>query len=91
MLRFFCLFVFLSYITNIILGFIYRLTQGYVLGAKLIPADLPYPGIKARSPALQADSLPAEPQRKPQDYWSEYPIPSPTDLPHPGMETESPA
>ena len=26
------------------------------------PGDLPNPGIKARSPALQADSLPAEPQ-----------------------------
>ena len=29
------------------------------------PGDLPNPGIKARSPALQADSLPAEPQGKP--------------------------
>ena len=28
------------------------------------PGDLPNPGIKARSPALQADSLPAEPQGK---------------------------
>ena len=27
--------------------------------------DLPDPGIKPRSPALQADSLPAEPQGKP--------------------------
>ena len=27
--------------------------------------DLPYPGIKPRSPALQADSLPCEPQGKP--------------------------
>ena len=27
--------------------------------------DLPNPGIKPRSPALQADSLPAEPQVKP--------------------------
>ena len=26
------------------------------------PGDLPNPGIKPRSPALQADSLPAEPQ-----------------------------
>ena len=31
------------------------------------PGDLPNPGIKARSPALQADSLPAEPQGKPQN------------------------
>ena len=27
------------------------------------PEDLPIPGIKSGSPALQADSLPAEPQR----------------------------
>ena len=30
------------------------------------PGDLPKPGIEHRSPTLQADSLPAEPQRKPQ-------------------------
>ena len=29
------------------------------------PRDLPNPGIEPRSPALQADSLPAEPQGKP--------------------------
>ena len=29
------------------------------------PGDLPDPGIKPRSPTLQADSLPAEPQGKP--------------------------
>ena len=28
------------------------------------PGDLPNPGIKLRSPMLQADSLPAEPQAK---------------------------
>ena len=28
------------------------------------PGDLPNPGIKPRSPALNADSLPAEPERK---------------------------
>ena len=32
------------------------------------PGDLPNPGIKSRSPTLQADSLPAEPPGKP---WSE--------------------
>ena len=32
------------------------------------PGDLPDPGIKPGSPALQADSLPSEPQGKPQ--WS---------------------
>ena len=31
------------------------------------PGDLPNPGIKYRSPALQADSLPAEPQGKPKN------------------------
>ena len=31
------------------------------------PGDLPNPGIKHRSPALQADSLPAEPQGKPKN------------------------
>ena len=29
--------------------------------------DLPNPGIKSRSPTLQADSLPAEPQGKPKN------------------------
>ena len=29
------------------------------------PGDLPNPGIEPRSPALGADSLPAEPQEKP--------------------------
>ena len=29
------------------------------------PGDLPDPGIEPRSPALQADSLPSEPPRKP--------------------------
>ena len=29
------------------------------------PGDLPDPGIKPRSPALQADSLPSEPSEKP--------------------------
>ena len=27
------------------------------------PGDLPNPGLKPRSPALQADSLPSEPQQ----------------------------
>ena len=30
------------------------------------PGDLPNPGIEPRSPALRADSLPAEPQGKPE-------------------------
>ena len=31
------------------------------------PRDLPNPGIKPRSPSLQADSLPAEPPGKPKN------------------------
>ena len=31
------------------------------------PGNLPYPGIKPRSPALQADSLPTEPQGEPKN------------------------
>ena len=33
----------------------------------LPPGDLPNPGIDPRSPTLQADSLPSEPQRKPKN------------------------
>ena len=32
------------------------------------PGDLPDPGIKPRSPALQADALPSEPRGKPNVY-----------------------
>ena len=32
------------------------------------PGDLPNPGIEPSSPALQADSLPADPQGKPMVY-----------------------
>ena len=32
------------------------------------PGDLPKPGIEPRSPALQADSLPTEPQEKSKEY-----------------------
>ena len=34
-----------------------------------LPGDLPDPGIKPRSPALQMDSSPAEPQGKPVLSW----------------------
>ena len=41
------------------------------------PGDLPNPGIEPRSPALQADSLPAEPQGKPKNTtWAAYPFSS---------------
>ena len=32
------------------------------------PGDLAHPGIEPRSPALQADTLPSEPQGKPKYY-----------------------
>ena len=33
------------------------------------PGDLPYPGMEPRSPALQADSSPAEPPGKPENEF----------------------
>ena len=55
----------------------------------LPPGDLPYPGIKPVSPALQADSLPSEP---PGQAWSGQmwiAMPPPGDLPNPGIEPMS--
>ena len=44
--------------------------QGYWSGLPLpSPGDLPDPGIKPRSPTLQADSLPSEPPQKPVSYY----------------------
>ena len=59
------------------------------------PGDLPDPGIKPRSPALQADALtsapPGKPQGKPKNTRVGTLIPSPGDLPNPGIELRSPA
>ena len=46
--------------------------QGYWSGLPFpSPGDLPKPGIKSRSPALQADSLPASrATAEAQEYWS---------------------
>ena len=55
------------------------------------PGDLPDLGIKHRSPALQADSLSAEPQGKPKNTGAGSPFPSPLDLPNPGIEQGSTA
>ena len=60
------------------------------------PGDLPKPGIKPRSPALQADSLPSEPPGKPKNtgvgslslLQGGYPF---SLLPDPGIELGSPA
>ena len=54
------------------------------------PGDLPNPGVQPQFPALQADSLPAEPQGKPgiQEWVA---CPSPADLPDSRTEPGSPA
>ena len=49
------------------------------------------PGIKPRFPALQVDSLPAEPQGKPTNTGVGRPFPSLEDLPNPGIKPRSPA
>ena len=54
------------------------------------PGDLPNPEIEPRSPTLQADSLPAEPQEKPRNTGMGN-LPFPVDLPVPGIELGSPA
>ena len=52
----------------------------------------PDPGIEPRSPTLQADSLPAEPQGKPKNPGvGGLFLPSPGDLPSPAVEPGSPA
>ena len=54
------------------------------------PGDLPNPGNEPRSPALQADSSPAEPKGSPRILeW--VVIPSPADLPNPGIKLGSSA
>ena len=52
------------------------------------PGDHPNPGIKPRSPALQADSLPAEAQGKPKNTGVGN-LSFPADLPNPGIEPGS--
>ena len=41
------------------------------------PGDLPDPGIKPGSPALQIDSLPTEPLRKPYNAYGSFEIKNP--------------
>ena len=68
------------------------------------PGDLPYTGIESKFPALQADSLPVEPQGKPKNTGMgslssstnlpdpEIDLPDPgIDLPDPGIKPGSPA
>ena len=52
------------------------------------PGDLPNPGTEPRSPTLQVDSLPAEPQGKPKNTG--VGSLSLADLPDPGIILQSP-
>ena len=54
------------------------------------PGDLPNSGIKPRSPSLQEDSLPAEPQGKPKNTGVGSLCTSPADFPDSGIELGSP-
>ena len=53
------------------------------------PGDLPNSGIEPRSPALQEDSLPAEPPGKPKNTGVGSLSLSPGGLPNPGIEPGS--
>ena len=46
---------------------VHGILQARILKPFLSPGDLPNPGIKPRSPTLQAGSLPVEPQGKPKN------------------------
>ena len=54
------------------------------------PGDLPNSGIEPRSPTLQADSLPAEPQGKPKNTGVGSLSLLQLDLPDPGIKLGSP-
>ena len=55
------------------------------------PGDLPNPGVKPRSPALQADSLLPEQPEKPKNTGVGRLPRSAADIPDPGTEPGSPA
>ena len=55
------------------------------------PGDLPNPGIKPRSPILQAAFFTSLATREAQEYWSALPFPSPGELPDPAIKLGSPA
>ena len=56
----------------------------------LLQKDLPNPGIKPRSPTLQTDSLPAEPQGKSKNTGVSSLSLLQAHLPDPGIEPGSP-
>ena len=51
---------------------VHGISQARILESVATPfsRDLPYPGIKARSPTLQSDSLPSEPRGKPINIYA---------------------
>ena len=56
------------------------------------PGDLPNPGVEPRFPALQADSFPAEPQRRPKDIGlGSLTLLQWIRIPDPGIKLGSPA
>ena len=57
----------------------------------LLQGDLPKPGIKLRSHCTAGGFFTSWATSEAQEYWSQWPIPSPEDLPDPEMELESPA
>ena len=57
----------------------------------LLQGDLPNPRIEPRSPALQADSLPAKPPGKPKNTGVSSHSLLQGDLPNPGIKARSPA
>ena len=71
---------------------VHGILQARVLEWVAIPfsGDIPNSGIEPRSPALQADSLPAEPPGKPKILeWVAYPFSSRSS--RPGIKLGSPA
>ena len=61
-----------------------------VCSLSLLLEDLPNPGIEPRSPTLQANSLPSEPQGKPKNTGVGS-LSFSRDRPNPGIEPGSPA
>ena len=68
-------------------GSVHGILQARILEWVAIPSpgDLPNPGIKPGSPALQADSLPSEPPGKPSKGTLSFL--KERQLPHPGGHT----
>ena len=71
----------------------YGIHQARILEWVAVPFSRGFsnPGIKRRSPTLQADSLLAEPLGKPRNTGVCKPIPSLVDIPDPAIELGSPA